>query len=1098
MSDSDQARLIEHAFPLKQASLTSVHEKNVRHGHISTLHIWPARRPLAACRAALIATLLPDPGTPEKRQELCERIGGRVVETTERKKMPNGKTVEVLKEEVEGGILNWIGTEPKSGGKKKIKQHRGIVAHREKELQWFRAEIRQAYGGRAPRVLDPFAGGGAIPLEAMRLGCEATAVDINPVAWFILKCTLEYPQQLAGRTHPLPDFILADEVFMEDFYRAHPHLVGRTKKTKKQLAEEQLQPTFWDKTDSGRAPKADLAWHVRAWGRWVLNEARKELASFYPTYADFEALNLKSPKPYEAQEMRLVPLKEDGTPDIEALNADFSEEYLADKQNPRWVAKPTVAYLWARSVTCKNCRATVPLLKTRWLCKKTNKRVLLTMVPNREGSGVSFDIDSAVAVQGGNAAQRREHDKRIGAGTMSRAGAQCPCCDTIMTMDDIRFEGKAGRLGMLATAVVSESQTSKAYRLPTPHEIDCASRAEAELERVFADIPFGLPNEPITEDAKRNTWCVQYGVDQFAKLFTSRQLLALGTLVRQIRAVTATSDNALPPDWREAVAAYLTLLFDKTADYNSTVCTWHNSGEKIGHTFARFAIPIAWDVAELATINEVGGSFAAHLEWITRYIETALIAFNASSVPTVIRQSATQVQGGLFDAIVTDPPYYDAIGYSVCMDFFYVWIKRIVYGTHLDPDSVFGADSSPKWDKKANDGELIDDSSRHGGDAKKSKNAYEDGMARAFVACEKSLQPDGRLVIVFAHKHPDAWGTLVSAIIRAGFIVNGSWPIQTEMGTRQRAMNSAALASSLWIVCKKRPVTARPGWDNLVLEEMRANITERLRDFWDAGIRGPDFVWAATGPALEAYSKQPVVKKANDPGQIMAVGEFLIHVRRMVVDFVVGEVLTGNADSSNLATTDRMDSPTAYYLLHRHDFGLDDAPVGACILYATACGISDRDLEATWDLIATKGGSAPASSSDDSDEDSDADEGESSGSSSGGQLRLKGWAQRQGRNMGYAAPSGRPIPLIDRIHRLMQLWRAGDVHKVDEYLDDNGLRRHQLFRRLVQSLIELSERGSEERALLESLSNHIGARGATAQKGEYMPDTKSWGREEEE
>ena len=331
----------------------------------------------------------------------------------------------------------------------------------------------------------------------------------------------------------------------------------------------------------------------------------------------------------------------------------------------------------------------------------------------------------------------------------------------------------------------------------------------------------------------------------------------------------------------------------------------------------------------------------------------------------------------------------------------------------------------------------------------------------------------------------------MSAIIRAGFIVDGSWPIQTEMGTRQRAMNSAALASSLWIVCRKRPATARPGWDNRVLEDMRANITERLRDYWDAGIRGPDFVWAATGPALEAYSKHPVVKKANDPGQIMAVGEFLVHVRRMVVDFVVGQVLSGE-QSGDTAAADRMDSPTAYYLLHRHDFGLDEAPAGACILYATACGISDRDLEATWDLIGTKGdtgtrGRGDAETEDDDTEGNDEAD-DTGGTSSGGQMKLKSWLQRKGRNMGYDAPSGlsacghaqagRPVPLIDRVHRLMHLWRAGDVHKVDDYLDDNGLRRHELFKRLVQSLIELSDRGSEERTLLESLSNHIGARGA--------------------
>ena len=183
MSIDDQ-RLIEVAFPLKQASLDSVHEKSVRHGHISTLHIWPARRPLAACRAALIATLLPDPGTPEKRKELLEKIGGKVVAEVQKKKV-GGKTIEVVKERTEGGVLHW-GNENSP------------------DMDWFREEIKKAYGGHAPRVLDPFAGGGAIPLEAMRLGCEATAIDINPVAWLVLKCTLHYPQQFTGRSWPLP------------------------------------------------------------------------------------------------------------------------------------------------------------------------------------------------------------------------------------------------------------------------------------------------------------------------------------------------------------------------------------------------------------------------------------------------------------------------------------------------------------------------------------------------------------------------------------------------------------------------------------------------------------------------------------------------------------------------------------------------------------------------------------------------------------------------------------------------------------------------------------------------------------------------------
>ncbi|MCY3761921.1 MAG: DUF1156 domain-containing protein, partial [Gemmatimonadetes bacterium] len=344
----ESKRLIEVAFPLKQVSLDSVHEKNVRHGHISTLHIWPARRPLAACRAALIATLLPDPGNPEERKAVLERMAGRIIRRPERKRV-NGRVVEREKEETDGGILHW--------GREKGP-----------DLEWFRDEIRKAYGGRAPKVLDPFAGGGAIPLEAMRLGCEATAIDINPVAWFILKCTLEYPQKLAGQTRPLPQFAFQDREFMAAFLKAKGFRGARLRSLLDRLGHGDRLDVQLDALPGGDPIiEADLAWHVRAWGRWVLAMARRELASSYPTYAEFEPL--KRGSDFEPRPMRLLEVDQEGVPRVDPLNAEFDEGYLNDPHNPRWVAKPAVAYLWARTVACKQCRAELPLLKTRWLCK---------------------------------------------------------------------------------------------------------------------------------------------------------------------------------------------------------------------------------------------------------------------------------------------------------------------------------------------------------------------------------------------------------------------------------------------------------------------------------------------------------------------------------------------------------------------------------------------------------------------------------------------------------------------------------------------------------------------------------------------------------
>jgi len=1076
--EKDSPRLIEHAFPLKQTSLDSVHEKNVRHGHISTLHIWPARRPLAACRAALIATLLPDPGTPEKRKELCEKIGGRIVKKIERKKMPNGEIVEREKEVTEGGILHW-----------------GRETENKETLEWFRQEIRKAYGGRAPKVLDPFAGGGAIPLEAMRLGCEATASDINSVAWFILKCTLEYPQKLAGKTYPLPDFILENEEFMHAFFKAkglrNPATEGRelfdfatedTESTEKTNSESSVNSV-------AHLIQADLAWHVRAWGQWVLDHARRELARYYPTYADFEPWDLRNPSPYEKQPIRLVPLKDDGTADVDALNAECSKEYLAEKRNPRWIAKPPVAYLWARTVKCKNCRATLPLLKTRWLCKKDKKRVLLTMEPNPDNTGVVFGIETNVPAKGGNTAQRREHDKRIGAGTMSKSGAKCPCCSATMTKKDLQVEGRADNIGLNMTAVIVEGRVTKEYRLPTAFEHQIASEASEGLSCVFEDLPGGIPDEPLQPNAKGDTWCIGYGKDIFRKLFTERQLLCLGTFARTIRAVsreTGKTEHELLLN--PAVLGFLYCCLARLADRNSQVCTWQVGADKIGHTFTRYALSFTWDFVEVMPWADSSGGFGQAIDWVARVVEHALEANAKAPTPTVAKMSAIGQSFTDFDLVITDPPYYDAIGYSVVMDFFSVWLRRTLTGLLPNAERDLGSFSEPKWNHQESDGELVDDAERHGGDKYASKRAYEEGMARAFLAAHRSLAPNARMVIVFAHKEPDAWETLVSAIIRAGFVVDGSWPIMTERSSRMRSMGSAALSSSVWLVCKKRLDTARPGWDNQVLDEMRRNIAERLREFWDAGIRGPDFVWAATGPALEAYSKHPVVKKANEPGP-MTVSEFLTHVRRMVVDFVVGRVFSATegtesteadfSESSVFSVAD-LDSPTAYYLLHRHDFGMDEAPAGACILYAISCGISDKELASTWDLIGFTKGKATedTESTEDDDSISSADSVAEEEEESGSKVKLKTWAQRKSRSLGYEAPGGKPVPLIDRVHCLMHMWRAGDVSKVDEYLDSNGLRRQELFKRLLQSLIELSPHGSDERPILESISNHVQARGA--------------------
>jgi adenine-specific DNA methylase len=690
------------------------------------------------------------------------------------------------------------------------------------------------------------------------------------------------------------------------------------------------------------------------------------------------------------------------------------------------------------------------------------------MEPNAQKTGVVFGIESNVPVNGVNTAQRREHDRRIGAGTMSRSGSKCPCCGTIMTIKDIRLELFSGEGGYQLTAVVTEGSKSKKYRIPSALEVDVAANAASHVEESLAKLPNVTILDPFSPCSTRSISAHLYGIRRWIDLYTPRQILAISEFGKAIHdARIFMLQNGYDLELIKVIVDFLCLGLDRLLCFLCVNACWKPDADSLNWAFSRFSISLLWDFAEAQPLGTSAGSYLRCNERIISALDLLAYGIQTKNPPRIINGSATElIISEKYDAIVTDPPYYQAVSYADLSDFSYTWLRGI------RPE--LGSEFQERLTNKTKEivQHIREDKNRETESAK-----YENQMATAFAIARESLAANGRFVCVFAHKEPDAWEILVSAIIRAGFIVIGSWPIQTEMPTRQRASSAAALASSVWLVCRPRLISARTGWDNLVLEEMRAKIHLELREFWDAGIRGPDFVWAATGPALEAYSKHPVVKKANNPGQVMTVSEFLSHVRRIVVDFVVGRVLSGDGDKNIEETAaDKLDEPTAYYLLHRHDFGLDEAPAGACILYAISCGISDRELAGTWDLIGFTKGKPEEEVEEEADVDAETELGDEE--DSGGKVKLKTWAQRKSRSMGYEAPGGKPIPLIDRVHRLMHLWKAGDLHKVDEYLDENGLRRHDLFRRLLQSIIELSPRGSEERSLLESISNHIQAKGA--------------------
>ncbi len=954
-------RLIEEAFPLKKVSEDSKHEKTVRHGHISTIHLWPARRPLAASRAALLATLLPDSEGEQARATLNKRI-----ESLTRWGSENGP-----------------------------------------ELEKFRKEIRAAYGGRAPRVLDMFAGGGAIPFEAMRLGCDVTAVDFNPVAWFLLRCTLEYPQRFADKSWPIPRRL---ERYL-DGNGENGNSGGKGKKRSAKAPVAAHQSSISAPWMEDQARLGNLAEHIRIWGGWVLAHVRRDLRDYYP------AVGGQAP----------------------------------------------LTYLWARTVPCSDpsCGTQVPLLKTLWLSKVEGHRVAVHIEPEKEPhQSVRFEIWKP-----------GPHDE-VSHGTMSTSGtpkAKCPRCGTLLTTEYLRDQMPQGRMNAQMIAVVAGSDNGKIYRLPVDEDENAARMATQRLSCVEKLVPGGRPHEPISpaylSSRHQSAFIVRYGFNHYDQIFTDRTTLALLTFIHWSRvARRAMEKSGYAPDAIEAIAAYLALTIDRIADYGSSIAHWNVVGQKIGNTFSGFRLAMAWDFTEVNPVVKTSGGYIGQLDWVAKFAEHALLAASASeTTPTVRHGSATELPDrDAFDVIMTDPPYYDAIGYADISDFFYVWLKRSLAG---QGGEAFATEVVPKQ------GELISNAGLFNKDEHVAKQYYEDGMAQAFSKAYQALKPDGVFVIVFAHKDVQAWETLVSAMIRAGWTVTASWPIDTEMGNRTRALNSAALASSIWLVCRKRPENAGIGRYGDVMRRMQERITERLRSFWDLGISGPDFIWAAIGPALESYSSYRDVRRLD--GSAFTVGEFLREVRRLVTDFALGQILHG-------VSTGEIDETTRYYLMHRHSFGTGPAPIGECLLLAGGYGLNLDDLRGQRGVLTKANAPKKATTDDEDAEAPDSDAEASAPKASGNDLRLLSFDERTRADLGAPLPNG-SLPMIDMLHQLMRLWAAGQLDAVAEYATRQGLsQEHETFWAMAQSLLEMSDPKTRERTLLESLVSWGRKRGTTA------------------
>ncbi len=763
-------RLAEVDFPIAEVSKYAVSEKSIRHGHPSTLHLWWARRPLASSRAILMALLLPDPCDPycpgdfkvkarELLPSLCGSIGDADYDLQR-------KLLHFIAD-----FANWDN------------------AHKKEYLELSRALIKAAHPEETPLVVDPFAGGGSIPLEALRIGCDAFASDLNPVACLILK------------------------VMLEDIPKSGPELIDELK---------------------------------GAGGR-IIEQAKEELKKYYPDDPDG--------------------------------------------------SKP-IAYIWARTVRCESpdCGAEIPLLRSFWLCNKAKKKVALKPIINRkvgESPSVEFEIFEP------------KRESEVHGPTVARAKATCLCCGSVLPPDRVRsqlalqnggadviFDHDGKRIGgarMLAVVLTREDTQGRIYRLATDTDYLPVLLATQEVNRILEEwesegkkglCPFPDELTPAGggSGAGRAFSLHSYGMFRFNDMFSNRQLMSLLELVSLFKDATATTN----------LKKILSLIISKLTDRSNSMVNWSLAVECPDHLFKGTSMPMGWDYCESNLNSESSASLFQSLRNMEKNLEASVIYKSKPGNISISDACQSPLTNDCCDVWFTDPPYYDAVPYASLSDFFLVWQKRVL-GDLIVSDPF---DASNNVSNKAR--EIIQDNSQKDGNGVKDSVFFERNMFISFKEGRRVLNDNGVASVVFAHKTTEGWEALLSGMISAGLVITASWPIATERYSRIRAKNSAALATSIHLVCRPRPDSAGIGeWSN-VLQELPQKVGKWIDRLEAEGVRGADLVFSCIGPALEIFSRYRKVETAE--GKEISIGAYLEKVWEVVGRIALEQVL-GSAES---------------------------------------------------------------------------------------------------------------------------------------------------------------------------------------------------------
>lgn len=772
----------------------------------------------------------------------------------------------------------------------------------------------EKFQNRMPSVFDPFAGGGAIPLEAARLGCRSFGNDINPVAHIIEKGSVEFPQK-----------------YGKPITYTHEEFMTLYGKEGVKLYTENF----------GGMPTGNVE---------------------IPNRLSFDV---------EYYAKKLLAMTE----------AEVGHLYPADEKGN----KP-IAYYWTRTATCSNpsCKAEVPLLKQFYLANTKSKKVYLN--PIIHGTDIQFEIKEG------------SYDEKALPGWNNRGNMTCPCCGNITPVDQVKqqFINKSTSEKLLVR--IFESKTGKEYKLANNIVYDFTENNKVEYPSEIMPIHY-------SQAFPSCTW----GFSKWGDIYSSRQLYMLSTFIKNLSKLKSEINTS---EYHQALLTFLAIWFDRIAVANTSLGRWHISGEKLEHPFSRQAIAMVFDYPESNPFCNSSGSALNQLEWIIRYIESESNSPFAALLANASSGEKGQFAAKTLTAVVTDPPYYDAIGYADCSDLFYVWMKRTLGDVY---PINFATPQTPKAE------ECTALKHHHHNSEAEAKKHFENKLTAIFDAIE--YQTSEIVSIMFAHQSTEAWTTLCNSILGARMNITGSWPMDTELVNRSRGIGSAALESSVTVSC--RP-SERNGFESFkrVKRAIETKVTEEVNALYELGFRGADLLTACFGQAVSEFGKYETVEKAD--GSEVTVGELL-------------ELARTAAFNALLSGFDG-DEYTRFYIGWLQMNGMGDTDFDDAAKFArVGMSVNISDIFAHNLLIRT-----------------------------GNKQHLATYAERTvNEKLGISASD----PLIDQVHRAMANWRDGDRGKILHHIHIVGKEANNPFWRVLASLKELLPEGDDLTQVQELISN---------------------------